>query len=278
VADITQQYGIIGRPVGHSLSPKMHNDAFLEMGIGAHYGAFEPECETGASLVQWIHHQGLAGGNITAPFKEMLFGHLHGYCEISKICEAVNVVLQKDGKLFGYNTDAEGFCLGFEQSFGPIDSTKSVLILGTGGAARGIATGLARRGVRQITFLNRTPARSEHAVLLLQKAFQNVKFKTAEFSALGFKNTCEMVDLIVNCTATKASAEIQKWSVAPLKPATVWIDINYFDDAPPQIEACKKRGLQTQDGMPMLVHQAALSFALFTGRKRKALRFLESLG
>ena len=267
----TQVFALIGHPVQHSLSPAMYNALFEELGIDAVYVAFDVFPNRAAGLAEALRTLDLRGVNLTTPFKASILGGLDHRTRAVEEAQATNVVVQHAGTLTGYNTDGEGFVRAFEADFGPAKGLSAV-ILGAGGAARAVAAGLADRGASAVTLVNRTPA-SSHSERL-SKYFKNTTFQTAPLSADAFVDLRD-VDLVVNCVSGDAS--LDAFTLDHLRPTAIVCDVNYWMTDPPLLARARARGLRTQDGLPMLVEQGALSFELFTGVPVEASRILARL-
>jgi len=262
----TRVFGLVGHPVRHSLSPRMHTALFEKFGLDAVYVAFDVDPSQANRVADAIRVMDLVGVNLTVPFKELILPDLDTITLAAKEAGAVNVVIQVDGVLVGYNTDGEGLISSLKEDheFDPT-GTKCV-ILGAGGAARAIAASLAVSGAQEVVLLNRTEARSRDACVHLSKSVPACDFSSAPLTASAFEDVGKNADLVVNSLGGGAAELVETFSVADLPSHSIWVDINYWMKDPPCLDACVKRGLRTSDGLGMLVHQGALSFELFTGQ------------
>ena len=264
VSGHTRVFGLLGHPVRHSLSPRMHSTLFQEYAIDAVYVAFDVDPRRVGAVAQAIRTLDLQGVNLTVPFKSGVLADLDHRTRATEEAQACNVVIQHGGVLTGYNTDGEGYCRSFEQELGLSLDGRSVVVLGAGGAARAIAASAVERGARSVRFLNRTVARAEESAAHLERFFGS-RFEAAPLTSEAFRAVAGDTQLVVNCTSAGAEKTIGTFDVDRLPPEAVWSDINYWMEQPPGISACRHRGLVTHDGLGMLVHQGALSFELFTG-------------
>ncbi len=148
-------FGIIGDPISHSLSPSMHNTAFRELKIKAVYGAFEVKRENLKEAVEGIRALNIKGISVTIPHKSSIFEFLDEVDPIALEIGAVNTVINKDGKLKGYNTDWIGVLKAFENRRIDIKERK-VVIIGAGGASRAIIYAMKKGGAKEIEVYNRT--------------------------------------------------------------------------------------------------------------------------
>jgi shikimate dehydrogenase len=261
----TLVFGLVGHPVRHSLSPSMHNALFREMGIDALYAAFDVHPDRADRVAEALRTLDLRGVNLTVPFKQAVLPHLDRVTRAVEEAGAANVVIQHEGFLTGYNTDGEGFVRGVEEEFGPILRGARALVLGAGGAARAIAAGLADRGAAEVVFLNRTVSNAQSAASHLTGYFPRTAFRAAPFDPDGFLALSPAADLVVDATSGPAAPQVAALDLSRLPAHAVWCDINYWAKDPPGLSHARARGLRAQDGLPMLVHQGALSFELFTG-------------
>jgi len=254
----TAVYGLLGRPVRHSLSPQIHNHWFAQHRVDAVYVALEIERLNLGAMA-------LAGANLTVPFKADAVAQLDESSERVTRLGAANTVVRREGQLVGDNTDVFGFVSAFEDEFGPSLRGRHAVILGAGGAARAVAAGCAERGAASICFANRTVKRGQSSAALLRPHFAETAFSCAPLSAAAFSERSNQTQLVVNCTTGPAADAVARLDITGLPPDAVWIDINYWMEDPPQFDACRSAGLPVQDGVSMLLYQAAQAFEMFTG-------------
>ncbi|MCO4745972.1 MAG: shikimate dehydrogenase [Proteobacteria bacterium] len=255
----TTVFALLGSPVAHSLSPAMHNRWFSECGIDGVYvalevgraGALEPLLQT------------LAGANLTIPHKLDVVPLLDEAGPDVLATGAANAVVRRDGQLIGRNTDVEGFGRAADElELSLVDS--HAVVLGAGGAGRAVVLALVRRGVRRITWLNRTVATAQRAIDALGLS---IEITAEPLSPDAFASVASDVTLVVNAASGPASETIAAFDVTRLPVSSAWIDLNYWMAEPPALAAAAARGLKVQTGHRMLVHQGALAFELFTGRQ-----------
>lgn len=261
----TRIYGLVGHPVRHSLSPAMHNALFARLGLDAVYLAFDVDPRRADGVTDAIRTLDLVGVNLTVPFKERVLPHLDHVTIAAEEAGAVNVVINVDGWLTGYNTDGEGLlgALAEEHSFHA--KGRRCVVLGAGGAGRAVASALAAAGAQEVALLNRDLARAERAAAQLGERHPRCALHGAPLHPGWFGELAERADLVVNCLGAGTEALVESLPIAPLPSTAIWCDINYWMSAPPRLSACAARGLRTSGGLGMLVHQGALSFELFTG-------------
>ena len=261
----TRVFGLVGHPVRHSLSPAMYNTLFAQFDIDAVYLAFDVPPDEAEHVADMIRVMGLVGVNLTVPFKERIVDGLDGLTAAARESGAVNVVTQIDGSLMGYNTDGEGFVRSLEEEQGPNPKGIHAIILGAGGAARAVASGLLDRGASKITFLNRTKSRAVQASEALKEGFPEANFDVRSLACEPFADAASSAQLVVNCTSGPASEVVSGFDVDPLPKTASWVDINYWMGQPPAERACREAGIRFHNGLGMLAHQGALAFELFTG-------------
>jgi shikimate dehydrogenase len=248
----TKLCAIIGNPIGHSLSPLVHNAAFERLGLDYIFLAFEVERLQEA--VRGIAAFGFTGVSVTIPHKVAVMDYLDEIEPVARRIGAVNTIVHREGRLIGHNTDWSGAMKALEDR---IDlQGKTAVVLGAGGAARAIAFGLKEKGAEPV-ILNRTVARAEALASGLQCRFGPIEL----IEKLSF-------DLVINATSVGMSprAESTPLHKAALKDVLVF-DTVYNPLKTRLIREAEERGGPTVTGLEMFVNQAALQFELWTGRK-----------
>jgi shikimate dehydrogenase len=248
----TQIYGILGRPVAHSLSPAMHNAAFRELGLNAVYVAF-PVADL-AQAVAGIRGLQVRGASVTIPLKEDIIPLLDEIDPQAAKMGAVNTVVNRDGRLVGYNTDWLGALKALEEKTALAE--KRLLILGAGGASRAIAFGILEKGGQVgITDLEQDKALDLSRQLGVEVVNPDY---LSQYPA----------DILINATPVG----MEPWSEGiPIDPDLlarfqVVMDIVYKPLKTRLLQEAKARGCQAIDGLRMLIHQATEQFTLWTGR------------
>ena len=146
----TQIYGIFGHPVKHSLSPDMHNSAFIELGLDAVYVAFDIEPDDVGDATRALRTMGIKGINITIPHKQTIIPHLDEVSADARLTGAVNTVKNEDGKLSGFNTDVGGFLRAIREDLDFSPQGNTLFLVGAGGAARAVMSACCMNGISQI--------------------------------------------------------------------------------------------------------------------------------
>lgn len=257
----TSLYGLIGDPVEKSLSPDIHNLSYENNDENGVYLAFEVKKDELKEAVDGMKAIGVRGFNVTIPHKVDIIEYLDGLDDEAEILGAVNTVKNDDGKLIGYNTDGRGFIELLRQNeFEP--SGKDVLVIGAGGAARGIIMLLAKEGAKSITILNRT----EEKALKIKTEAEN-HFKDVEINTTA--GEYEKYDLAVNTTSVGMYPDTDKvpFDVSVLNQNCAVADIIYKPLKTEFLKQAESRGHQTISGIGMLINQALLSEEIWLERE-----------
>lgn len=262
----TKQLGIIGYPVEHSFSPKMHNFISESIHNNYVYCAWCVEPEKLADAINGMRAFGISGMNVTAPHKVEVMKYLDCISPVAEELGSVNTVVNKDGKLYGYNTDADGFCMALTKADVSIKDSR-ILIIGAGGVTRPTVIRLIDNGAKEITVLNRTKSKVHSLAddILSTKGFKlQTEIKEKEF------------DIVINTTS--AGMEPQE-NVLPIESIdelddlsfinenTAVVDMIYNPDETLFLREAKKRGAKTLNGLGMLIYQGIIAYELFTGAK-----------
>jgi shikimate dehydrogenase len=260
---------LLGNPVGHSLSPAMHNAAFRALGIDARYDARQVAADDLADAVTALRAADCLGANVTVPYKQAVVGLLDGVADAARQLGAVNTIVRMpDGTLCGSNTDGDGL----ERWLRDAGAAESVahgdtLVLGAGGAARATVLALARCGARSIRVLNRTSARLDALVDDLRPHLGAVRLESGSLDLVA-QPTDRPVDVVVNATSLglvgRAPPVHPSWYAS--RPSWA-IDLVYNPPDTAFMQAARSAGARAENGLGMLVHQAALAFELWTGQE-----------
>lgn len=261
-------FAVIGNPIGHSLSPFMHDSWFQEQNIDATYIPIQVEEGELEEAVNALKQLGCCGWNVTVPYKEAIIPFLDEIDSSATGIGAVNTVVKtKDGRFVGYNTDG----LGFVQSLGPIIQDNKILLLGAGGAARGILHAFKQLGYLNIVIANRTYANAQKLVQELQYG-QAMTLQNAE-ACLG------QFDIIVQTTpqGMKNNTDTLPIQLNHIKNHAIVADIVYNPLVTPFLEEAKKYEVRSINGLGMLVHQGAIAFSYWIGQMPNTDRMVERL-
>ncbi|KIY22088.1 MULTISPECIES: shikimate dehydrogenase [Mesobacillus] len=254
-------FGVIGDPIGHSMSPEMHNNLFDFYGIDAVYLPFHVSKQNLEAAVKGLKALGVSGFNVTIPHKTTIMDFLDQIDPLAKAIGAVNTVQNENGCLTGYNTDGPGFVKGLE-SMGADLGSRSALIIGAGGASRAIYFSMAQAGIKQIDLYNRTADRAEELVRTCPFKVRSkvLDRETAEKSLHEYQ-------LIVQTTSIGMFPNLEglPLSLDQLSQGTIVSDIIYNPLKTKFLEEASKKGAKIQNGVGMFVFQGALAFEKWTG-------------
>ena len=271
----TRLYGILGHPVTGSLSPAMQNAAFRALGLNAAYVPFPVLPDDLPAAVRGLSAAGVAGFNLTVPHKLAILPLLKEITPEARAIGAVNTVRCGDagsgasGHMAGTNTDGEGFLLSLHHDLDWTPQGKRVLLLGAGGAARGIAISLLGAGAAALHIANRTPEPAEALA-----ADCRAHAPACEVTASGLEAAAGAAPhLLVNATTVgMGGGAMGSGGGSPVELQAVGvretvIDIVYHPPRTPLLAQAEAQGLKSTNGIGMLLYQGALAFRFWTGRE-----------
>jgi shikimate dehydrogenase len=268
ISGTTRTCAIVGDPVEHTLSPAMHNAAFRETGLDYIYVAFTVKPGDLAGAVAGMRALGMPGMNVTIPHKVNVIPLLDRLDPLAEKIGAVNTIVNESGILTGYNTDASGFLRAMVEN-GVRPDGKTVVTLGSGGAARAVSFTLADNGATPV-ILNRPSGieRAKHLALTVAET-TGIKTEALELDRENLEKVLEDADILVNATSVGMSPDTEKSPVPAdlLKPGLVVYDIVYSPVKTRLLQDAEAAGAETVSGIDMLVWQGAMAFELWTGKK-----------
>ena len=267
VSGTTKVFALIGDPVGHTMSPAMHNAAFEELGLDYIYLPFHVKAHELADAVSGLRALNVNGFNVTIPHKVSIIPVLDEVDPIAGKIGAVNTVVNDDGKLTGYNTDASGFLRALlEQGIDP--AGKNIVILGAGGASRAISYILSDNDAR-LTVLNRWQE-LDWAVELAGRIGRDLgkEVRAMELTAENLSDVLAEADILVNATSVGMTPDDNSSPVPAglLKSGLTVFDIVYNPVRTRLLAEAAASGARTVGGVDMLAWQGALAFEKWTGR------------
>jgi shikimate dehydrogenase len=251
--------GVVGSPVRHSLSPLIHNAWLEASGVDGVYVAFTPPAARFAAFCEGLRGAAIRGLNVTAPFKEEALALAHESSQRAVAAGSANLLLfEPDGRIFADSTDGRGLLQalaeqapGFDPAGGP------AVILGAGGAARAAAASFVEAGAPEVMLVNRTLARAEATARALGSPVR----------AAAGDDALERANVLINATpAGLAGSAPPAADITRLPSTAVVMDMIYRPLRTDLLEAARRRGLRTVDGLAMLIGQAAPSFEALFGR------------
>jgi shikimate dehydrogenase len=254
--------GVVGWPIEHSRSPTIHRYWLKQLGILGVYDKFAVRPEEFRQFADTVGKDGFLGANVTAPHKEAAFEACDRRTEVVEALGAVNTLWREDGRLWGDNTDVAGFLANLDEATPGWDARKGLaVIIGAGGAARGIIYALASRGFERIAVFNRTQARAE----VLAQHFGD---STVALPWDDLATELSEADLLVNASSLGMVGKPPlAVDIGALPERAVVADAVYVPLRTPLIEAAGARGLRVAEGLGMLLHQAAPAFARWFGAR-----------
>lgn len=272
------RYAVIGNPIAHSKSPAIHSAFAKQTGQTLEYTKTLVEPGKLAAAIDEFRAHGGKGLNITVPFKEDAFELAERRSARAELAGAVNtLVLEEDGGLFGDNTDGPGLVRDLSHNLGIPLEGKRILLVGAGGAARGVCGPLLDSSPRELLIVNRTAARAQQ----LADRFQHYGAGSTRGSVRGggfelLPNT--EFDLVVNATAASLAGEAPPLPEQVLAPGAAAYDLMYASVATPFLRwAAAITDGPCTDGLGMLVEQAAESFYLWRGVRPDTAAVIQAL-
>ncbi|HEY7348397.1 MAG TPA: shikimate dehydrogenase [Ktedonobacterales bacterium] len=269
-----QHVGIIGFPVAHSLSPRMQQAAFDACGIAARYTFWETDPSRLANRIASLRAPEMLGANVTIPHKTAALAFIDECDPLAARVGAINTIVNRDGRLIGYNTDVGGFmqALATHKDHPFQSQGKHAVIIGTGGAARAAAVGLLEGEVAELAVLGRTEAHLASLLQSLQAAAppsaSSARLHAARLDSTDSSRFLAQADLLVNATPVglhERDAQILI-DVRLVSPAALVMDMIFNPPYTPLLRAAHAQGCAVLNGLSMLLYQGALAFRLWTGQ------------
>lgn len=261
----TKCIGILGWPVEHSLSPLMQNSAFVTAGLDYIYVPLPVAPPALAAAIEGLKALGFAGANVTIPHKVKVMPFMDHLDKNAQMAGAVNTIVLKENKLYGYNTDVDGFIRPLLRQK-VLLAGKKAIILGAGGAAQAVIWGLIQAGVAEIAIGVRDTAKAKPLIDLFS-TYTGISAHQLPSASLNDKLRC--CDLLINATPLGMAPHIAQeppvnW---PLLPAgSIVYDLIYTPRQTKFLQQAAACGHVTMNGESMLVEQGAAAFALWTGQ------------
>lgn len=262
--NVNKLYGLLGHPIDHSMSPLMQNDAFCQLGLPGYYHAFDVRDDQLEQTVAAFRVLNVSGFNVTIPHKVAIMEFLDEVDEEAKIIGAVNTVVNKDGRLIGYNTDGRGYLASLGKVLIKPLAESEILVIGAGGAARAVVTAIMN-GVSSITIANRT---TEKAVSIKENYHQ---YKRGNINILTLQEAEARIgtyDIIINTTPVGMSPNIDEipMEIENIKRNVVLSDLIYNPICTKWLQLGEEKGAIIHNGVGMFVEQGSLAFQKWTGQ------------
>lgn len=264
----TNVYGIFGWPISHTASPAMHNTAFRHLGLDAVYVPFHVPPGDIKRAVKSIIPLGISGVNITVPYKEVAFKLVDEVSRESRLIGAVNTIVVQGDKLIGHNTDGKGFIHAIREELSFTPRGKKVVVIGAGGSARAVTFQLVIEGVSSLTVVNRTLSRAKLLCQRLKKGFTHCHIEALLPRDERLFDLIDEANLLVNATSCGMKKNDPLLiNPSSLHPRLLVYDLIYNLSETKLLKEARRKNLRCANGLSMLIHQGALSFELWTGRK-----------
>lgn len=263
---------VVGHPIAHSRSPLIHGEWLRQYGIAGSYERVDVAPSDLPAFVQRLRGGEFAGGNVTVPHKEAVMALVDEVSDAGRAVGAVNTLWRQNGRILADNSDVSGFLAHLDATVPDWQARAgTALILGAGGAARGVCYGLKSRGVDRIIVVNRSPERAQELATALGRPLETGDWNRRD-------QLVGQADLIVNTTALgmqgKPPLDID---LSGLRPGTIVDDIVYVPLKTALLAEAERRGGILVDGLGMLLHQAVPGFARWFGVTPEVTPALRSL-
>jgi len=264
---MTQTIALLGHPVAHSLSPRFQQAALDALGIDARYEAWDVPPADLPIAVERLRSGSVLGANVTVPHKIAVLRLIDRPDALAERVGAVNTIVRADGLLRATNTDVIGVLRALADA-GAIVAGARVVVLGAGGAARGVVVAMREGRAAHVTIANRTPARAQ-ALVALGGDELPIAVCALDATAAPLRDAMRTADVVIQ--ATSLGLPHSPGADASPVPAELFVrdqialDLVYGREPTPFMRAAASAGARASDGLAMLVHQGAASFALWTG-------------
>jgi len=263
----TKLFGLLGNPVGHSMSPFMQNQFLEQCGVNGVYLAFAVEPAQVGAAIAGMHALGVRGCNVTIPHKEAVIPYLCGMSKAAEACGAVNTLIYRPEGYYGDNTDGAGLLAALAAKHDWRAAGQRILLVGAGGAAKGVSVAMALQGAAEICIANRSV---DKAVRLAEQIASLSSTKTRAISLENLQDTAlyAQYHTIVDTTSLGMSPNVEERIPLPVEVLTAQhlvVDLVYNPLETKLLRLARKAGARTASGLGMFLYQGALSFAAWTG-------------
>lgn len=278
VQGTTRVVGILGNPVEHSLSPRMHNAAFAALGLDYVYVPFRTAPSDLRGVVRAMNTLGIVGFNVTVPYKQNVVKLVDRLTAAAAAIGAVNTIYRDGDEVVGDNTDAEGFGAAL-RSHGVKVRGARVLVIGAGGSARAVLHTLCEGGAADVALANRTVGTATKLAREFQRGDKAKLVCATGLDALVDAALLKTRTLVVNCTPVGLKgSDFLAYDAAATTLTCMHFDLAYTSGLTPFLKLAHAKKRPTLDGRHMLVHQGAAAFRRFTSKKAPVNVMLEAVG
>lgn len=265
----TKLLGVIGNPIEHTISPQLHNTISARLGLDFVYVPLRVERDDLESAVKGLKALNFIGFNVTVPYKKDVMRYINENSKEALLMGAVNTVKNLRGRLYGYNTDAEGFSRSFKEESGTGFKGKNVALIGAGGAARAIAVKIALEGANKISIINRTASRALEIAELLNS---NIGTIADHYEAHNdnLEDIFGRSDIIINTTSAGMFPDTEAYpATKPINfsKGQIVYDVVYNPLKTKFIKNAEEHGCTAINGLGMLFYQGINAYEIWTGVK-----------
>jgi shikimate dehydrogenase len=264
------RYAVIGNPVAHSLSPEIHAQFAQQTGESLEYARLLIPFGAFAREAKRFFDEGARGANVTLPFKEDAFRFAVARSERADIAGAANFLARVDAGIIADNTDGAGLVRDLTVNHGLAIRGASILLVGAGGAARGVIAPLLAQSPQRLVIANRTLERAQE---LAARFSRRGRIEAVALDAIPHDDFA----IVLNATSTSTHGEALTLPREIMRPGVFAYDMAYGPAARPFVERVVALGMRASDGLGMLVEQAAESFEMWRGRRPQTAPVLERL-
>lgn len=264
----TTPFAVLGHPIGHTLSPVMHNASIEALGMDAIYVAFDVAPEKLIDTLGTMADMGFGGVNLTIPHKEVAFNGIDDLDESARRLGSVNTVEFRTEGLRGHSTDGRGFVLAFEEAFQAGLNGRSVFVLGSGGAGRAVAITAAAEGAGRIVVTDLDEERPARVKDEIKELFPSVTVELVAPDPDAWRESCREADTVLQATPV-GMKEDDESLLQPdaFRDGQLVFDLIYMYPETTFMKAAAGGGARTANGLGMLLHQGAYSFTIWTGKQ-----------
>jgi len=275
----TTPFAVLGHPIGHTLSPIMHNRSIAALEMDAIYLAFDAPPEKLMSILQSMRDMKFGGVNLTVPLKEVAFRGVDQLDKSAELSGSVNTIEFLDnGELRGHSTDGHGFVTAVKESFDAAINGLSVFVLGSGGAGRAVAITCAEEGAARVVVSDIDAARADKVVEEIQGLFPNVAVESAGTQTADWATAAGAADLVIQATPIGMKPEdTPLLSKEAFREGQMLFDLIYMYPETGIMQEAIAAGAKAANGLGMLLHQGARSFEIWTGKKPDTKAMCEAL-
>ncbi|MFC1616616.1 shikimate dehydrogenase [Candidatus Margulisiibacteriota bacterium] len=265
----TKILAVIGNPIEHTASPKMHNAMIQHLGLNYIYIPLKPELDNLEHVIKAIKCENILGINVTIPFKEKVIPYLDEIEITASHIGAVNTIVNTRGSLKGYNTDGMGFIESLSSEYKVNVENKKIVIIGAGGAAKSIAFTLINNNISELTIINLFLDQAESLKTNLLK-YSNIKIKALLSQDSSIYQELNSADIVINATPIGMEPNVNASPIDSFEwagPKHFVYDVIYKPKKTLFLSCSKNKGASIGFGYGMLVGQGKIAFELITGEK-----------